>query len=169
MREQIARAAGNLTASRRGRGEGTRGDDSGGTAEERKEGRRGRGRDERKTQDAQGEERETEIIVEITYELDSASRENQRIGGTLREGGGGRRVKREESTPALFSRLFNYLSRSRTPFLCHAGMRRRCDFANYGGRIRIANNYRGRREENARKKRESRGGLDAIGTDDSRR
>lgn len=51
----------------------------------------------------------------------------EEVGG---EGGGG---ERERQSAALSSRLFNYLSCSRTSLLCRARIRQRCDFANYSG------------------------------------
>lgn len=70
------------------------------------------------------EERETEIIVEITYELRAEETGGNEIEGEEEVGG-------ERQSAALSSRLFNYLSCSRTSLLCRARIRQRCDFANY--------------------------------------
>lgn len=76
------------------------------------------------------EERETEIIVEITYELRAEETGGNEIEGEEEVGGRG---ERERQSAALSSRLFNYLSCSRTSLLCRARIRQRCDFANYSG------------------------------------
>lgn len=58
------------------------------------------------------EERETEIIVEITYELCAEETGGNEIE-RAKEGEGEEKVGRRRGNTALSSRLFNYLSRSR--------------------------------------------------------
>lgn len=81
------------------------------------------------------EERETEIIVEITYELRAEETGGDEIegwwGGRVRKG---ERFGRRRGSAQLFPQDFLIIYRARRiSLLCRARIRQRRDFANYGG------------------------------------